>query len=256
VVKLICYNVEYCEGIEGFWYQYLEFWKILFPPKNLDKQIVKAVKKLKPDIFAMVEVDAGSFRSRGKDEVKFFEKELEMSNFVEKVKYPFQSWLKLFHYVPILKKQSNAIVSKYKISKVKYHVFHEGTKRVIIEVTVKCPKKVTLLLCHLALGGGTRSAQIDELVDLVNGIKNPVILMGDFNTFNGPKEIQKLLKKTHLQDKSKLDKYSLMLTEPTAHPVRRLDYVLTSDRIKVKKYQVLNFPFSDHMPLFVEFNVK
>ena len=80
--------------------------------------------------------------------------------------------------------------------------------------------------------------------------------MGDFNTFGGPKEIQKLLKKTHLQDKSKLDKYSLMLTEPTAHPVRRLDYVLTSDRITVKKYQVLNFPFSDHMPLYVDFNVK
>ena len=158
MVKLICYNIEYCEGIEGFWYQYLEFWKIFFPPKNLDKDMVKALKKLKPDIFAMVEVDAGSFRSRKKDEVKFFEKGLGMKSFVEKVKYPFQGWLKLFHYLPILKKQSNAIVSKYKISKVKYHVFHEGTKRVIIEATVNCPKKVTLLLCHLALGGGTRAA--------------------------------------------------------------------------------------------------
>jgi len=31
---------------------------------------------------------------------------------------------------------------------------------------------------------------------------------------------------------------------------------LTSKNIKVKKYQVLNFDFSDHLPLYVEFEVK
>ena len=67
MVKLICYNIEYCEGMEGLWYQYLKLWKIFFPPKNLDLRIVHALKKLKPDILALVEVDIGSWRSRGKD---------------------------------------------------------------------------------------------------------------------------------------------------------------------------------------------
>ena len=255
MVRLICYNIEYCEGMEGLWYQYLYLWKIFFPPKNLDQKIVESLKKLKPDILSLVEVDMGSFRAK-KDEVVFFEKSLGMNSFVEKIKYPLQGWLKLFHHIPILNKQANAIISKYKISKVKYHVFHEGTKRIIIEATVNCPKKVTLLLAHLALGGKTRAKQIEELINIVNQIKNPVILMGDFNTFHGETEIKNLLKKTHLKDKAGLDKTSLELTAPTWHPSRRLDYVLVSPQIKVKKYQVLNFPFSDHMPLFVDFKIK
>ncbi|MEW5896324.1 MAG: endonuclease/exonuclease/phosphatase family protein [Nanoarchaeota archaeon] len=254
MVKLITYNIEYCEGMEGLWYQYLYFWRIFFPPKNLDQRIVDALKKINPDILSLVEVDTGSFRAK-KDEVVFFEKKLGMRNFVEKVKYPLRGWLKLFHYVPVLNKQANAIIAKYKISKVKYHLFHEGTKRVVIQVDVNCPKKITLLLAHLALSGGTRAKQIEELIKIVNKIKNPVLLMGDFNTFKGEEELKKLMKETHLKDKIKLDKFSLQLTAPTWHPMRRLDYVLYSPKIKVHKYNVLNFPFSDHMPLYVEFSV-
>ena len=255
MVRLICYNIEYCEGMDGIWYQYLMFWRIFFPPKNIDIQIVENLKKLKPDILSLVEIDTGSFRAK-KDEVKFLEHKFKMHASIEAIKYPFKSWLKLFHYVPILNKQANAIISRFKISKVKYHLFHEGTKRVIIEATLHVPKKVTLLLAHLALGKKTRAKQIDELIGIVNGIKNPVILMGDFNTFHGPVEIQKLLKKTHLKDKAMLDKKTKILTEPAWNPKRRLDYVLTSPEIKVKKYSVLKLPFSDHLPLFVEFTFR
>ena len=124
MTRLIVYNIEYCEGMLGLWYEYLKFWRIFFPPKNLDKRIINKIKNLAPDILALVEVDTGSFRAK-KDEVKFFEKKLAMKSFVETVKYPFQGWLKLFHYVPILDKQANAIIAKKRLSKVKYHVFHE-----------------------------------------------------------------------------------------------------------------------------------
>ncbi|MBT6774850.1 hypothetical protein HOA91_05775 [Candidatus Woesearchaeota archaeon] len=256
MVKLISYNIEYCEGIPGKWYQYLKFWKIFFPPKNLDQRIIAALKKVKPDILALIEVDTGSFRSRGRDEVKYFEKEMGFNSFVEKVKYPIHGWLKLFHHLPILKKQANAIVSRFPLFGIKYHVFHEGTKRMIIESTVKCPKKVTLLAAHLALGKKTRAKQIKELIGIVNKIKNPVILMGDFNTFNGIGELKELIKKTHLKDMIKLDKKSLPLTEPAWHPSKRLDYILTSPQLKVKKYSVLDFHFSDHLPLMVDFEFR
>ena len=256
MVKLITYNIEYCEGMEGLWYQYLYFWNIFFPPKNLDQKMIDALKKIKPDILALIEVDTGSLRSRGKDEVKFIESKLGMRSFVEKIKYPLHGWASFFHHVPILNKQANAIVSKFKLSNIKYHILHEGTKRMVIEATVKCPKPVTLLAAHLALGPTTRAAQIKELIKIVNNIKNPVILMGDFNTFNGETELKELLKKTHLKDKISLDKYSIPLTEPAWHPSRRLDYILTSPKIKVKKYSVLNFHFSDHLPLMIEFKFK
>jgi endonuclease/exonuclease/phosphatase family metal-dependent hydrolase len=255
MVKLICYNIEYCEGMEGLWYQYLMVWRIFFPPRNIDQNIVEALKSLSPDILALIEVDTGSFRSK-KDEVIYFEEKLGLKHYVEAVKYPWLGWMKLFHHVPILQKQANAIITKYNITDVKYHLFHEGTKRVVIETTIHCPKKATLLLAHLSLKQKTRECQLRELIDIVNKIKNPVILMGDFNTFNGEQEIQGLLNASHLKDYARLDHESLHLTQPSWHPTRRLDYILFSSGIKVDKYKVLNFPFSDHMPLYVEFNMK
>ncbi len=256
MVKLITYNIEYCEGMEGLWYQYLKFWKIFFPPKHLEEKIVEALKKLKPDIVTLIEVDVGSWRACGQDEVRFLEEKLKLNSFVEKIKYPIKGWLKMFHHFPIMDKQANAIVSRYPLKKIKYHVFHEGTKRMVIEATVDCPKPVTLLAAHLALGKKARALQIKELINIVNSIKNPVILMGDFNTFNGEAEIRDLLQKTHLKDKIGLDKESIPLTEPAWHPTRRLDYILTSPQIKVSKYSVLNFHFSDHLPLMIEFDFR
>jgi len=254
MVRLIVYNIEYCEGMTGSWWDYLKFWRIFYPPKDLDQKIADQIKKLKPDIFALVEVDVGSFRAK-KDEVIFFEKQLGMKNFIEKVKYPFEGLLKLFHFIPILNKQANAIIAKKKLSNVRYHVFHEGTKRVLIEATIHVPQKIVLLLAHLSLRKKIRAKQIHELTKIVNNIHNPVILMGDFNTFHGEQEIEQLLKETHLHHKFKMDKKLQTYTQPTFHPSRRLDYILTSKRIKVGNYEVLNFHFSDHLPLLVDFKV-
>lgn len=256
MVRVITYNIEYCEGLVGRWWDYLKVWKIFKPPKNLDQRLVTALKRKRPDILALIEVDVGSLRARGKDEVRFVEEKLGLSSFVEKVKYPLHGWLKLFHHVPILNKQANALISRFPFQKIRYHVFHEGTKRLVIDATVHCPKPVTLLVAHLALGRKTRTKQIRELIKIVNAIKNPVILMGDFNTFHGEEEIKELLTKTHLKDKVGLHHKSIPLTEPAWHPSRRLDYILTSSQIKVKKYSVLKFHFSDHLPLMVDFVVR
>ena len=256
MVRLICYNIEYCEGIEGLWYQYLKFWRTFFPPKRLDERIVAALKEIKPDILALVEVDIGSFRSRGKDEVRFIEEKLGMKDFVEKIKYPWQGWLRLFHHVPIMNKQANALISKYQISKVIYHVLHEGTKRVVIEAKIHVPEEVTLLLVHLARFEKAREKQLEELVRMVNAISTPVILMGDFNTYHGEREIKQLLKETRLRDRVNLDKHSRHVTLPVWHPSKRLDYILTSLEIKVHRYSVLHFHFSDHLPLLVDFTVR
>ena len=87
-----------------------------------------------------------------------------MNSYAEKIKYPNDGWLRIFHKIPVLRKQANAIISKYKLNNVKYHMFKEGTKRIIIEANINCPKKITLLLAHLALGSKTRAKQIKELI--------------------------------------------------------------------------------------------
>lgn len=253
MVKLVCYNIGYCEGFRGKWSQYLKVWRVFFPPKGLDRKIVGAIRKLKPDILALVEVDTGSFRARKRNKVKVFKSGLDLGSFVAMVKYPLDGWLRLFHYIPILNKQANAIIGRYKFHDVKYHMLHEGTKRVVIESSVNCPQKVTLLLAHLALGSGARKKQVNELVTLVNSVMNPVILMGDFNTWTGEQELRDLMEQTDLKDKAGI---GAVPTFPFWNPMRRVDYVLTSTRIRVKQYKVLEYPFSDHKPIFVEFTVK
>ncbi len=255
MVRLVVYNIEYCEGITGLWYDYLKVWKAFFPPRGLDLRIVEELRKLHLDILALVEVDTGSFRSK-KDEVIFFENKLGLYNAVERVKYPYDGWLKLFHYVPVLRMQANAILTKYAIHDIKYHVLHEGTKRVVIEATLDALSPITILLAHLALGHGTRAKQLRELSELVNGIKTPTLLMGDFNTFDGPQELNYLLGSTHLDNLFKINHASEALTQPTVHPRRRLDYVLTSPKLKINDYRVLNFSFSDHLPLMLDFEVR
>jgi hypothetical protein len=106
MTRLIVYNIEYCEGLNGSITQYMKFWKAFYPPKKLDEKIIKELKKFQPDILALVEVDIGSFRNKNKDEVKYFKKKLKMSSFVKAVKYPitgiFNTFLKIFYFVFVL----------------------------------------------------------------------------------------------------------------------------------------------------------
>lgn len=257
MVKMVCYNIEYCEGIQGKWWQYFNLYRALIsPPKGLDQRIINELKKLKLDIIGLIEIDLGSKRNKKKDEVDIFGKELQLSSFVEAVKYHVQGIFRWTKLIPILKKQGIAILSKFDLEEVKYHMLKKGVKRVVIQATIHCPKKVTLLLTHLSLGGKARRHQLKELKEIVNNIQGPIIMMGDFNTFKGDTEIRELLEKTKLTDAHELSGDSMVLTQPAWHPKRRLDYILTTEEIKVKKYKVLNFPFSDHLPLFVDFTVK
>jgi endonuclease/exonuclease/phosphatase family metal-dependent hydrolase len=255
MTRLIVYNIEYCEGIRGHWYEYLKLWRNFRAPKQIDSQIVSSLRDLTPDFLALVEVDTGSFRARKHNEVNFFRDSLDMFSCAQEIKYPNKSWLKLFRKVPILKFQANAIMGDRELHDIKTHYFSCGTKRVIIETTIYLPQKTTFLLVHLALGQKTRAKQLKELINLVNSFKGPLILMGDFNTFKGLIEIEELLSKTNLVVPTK-NSSDPTLTQPAFKPSRVLDYILTSPQINVNNYEVLNFEYSDHRPLLIDFEVE
>ena len=92
MTRLILYNIEYCEGMTGQWYDYLKFWRIFSPPPDVEKKMIGFLKKKKPDILALVEVDKGSFRSRFQDVPQFIEHKLGLTSLVDFVKYPFVSF--------------------------------------------------------------------------------------------------------------------------------------------------------------------
>lgn len=253
MVRLILYNIEYLEGISGEKMAYLKFWRRLIPPKDIDKKISNQLKKYKPDIVSLVEI-GGDYITTRENHINYFKKSLGLKHQVSKVKYKFLGFLNLLRIFPLFKKQSNAILSKNKISHYETKYFKEGIKKTVILADIKVPKKITLILIHLALGKKTREKQLGELIEIVKHIKNPLIVTGDFNTFKGEKEVKKLLEETNLKHRFNLGggrKY----TYPSFHPRRRFDYILTSPEIKVKKYEVLKSELSDHLPVLLDFSV-
>ena len=254
MTRVILYNIQYCSGYKGSWWEYIKFWKMLIPPKYLDYVMANELKNYKPDIVGFIEIDTGSLRSKRKDKTVFFREFLELEDQAERVKYTKRGISNIMRCIPITRKQGNAIVSKHEIAETKYHDLNKGTKRVVIECLIKKPEKFRILLVHLPLGKKARQEQLKEIGELVNNIVEPVILMGDFNIFDGMKEIRPLLRKTGL-------KYypgkKVIHTQPTSNPKRTLDLILTSKEIQVNNYEVLeNIKFSDHLPVLIDFKIK
>ncbi len=240
--KLILYNIEYLQGMTGRKLDYLKFWRRFRHPAKIDKKIIGELKKYNPDILALIEIDSGSF-TEDKNEINYFKKHLGMNHQAIKIKYK-----GVLRDLPVLGKQANAILSKEKLLNVKEYDFKEGVKRVVIEADINLGGKVKLILVHLALGKKDREKQVNELIQVVKDEKK-VILMGDFNTFYGEKELSRLLRTAGLNKSGK------EFTFPSYNPKKKLDYILTRG-IKVKDYKVLNLKYSDHLPVMINFEVK
>ena len=82
--------------------------------------------------------------------------------------------------VPIVRKQSNALLAAPRVHGQRFHYFDTGVKRLIIELELE---QAVVFLVHLSLKYRTRQEQLRSLHDLVRASTKPVILAGDFNTF-------------------------------------------------------------------------
>ncbi|MFT4311036.1 MAG: endonuclease/exonuclease/phosphatase family protein [Candidatus Woesearchaeota archaeon] len=257
MVRLILYNIEYCEGTTKSVFQYLDLYHIFRAKKNYDQKMIDFLKNFDPDILALVEVDGGSIRSGHIDVVDKFSKSLGLDFVAKAVKYTKQGFFKYFRKLPLFKFQENALLSSIPLSEVNYHYLSKGSKRVVIEAMLELKRPVRLLLVHLALFRKTRLRQINDLIKIVNSSKIPTILFGDFNTFKDD-ELKLILDKTNLHDAYNEDAadHTISATEPSWKPKYRLDHVLISSDIKLEKYKILDAHFSDHLPVMIDFKLK
>ena len=257
MVRLISYNIEYETGNTGHLYEYLKLWRYLLTPHFMDEKIADFLKQEKPDIVALMEVDLGSIRTRFSNKAEFFKEYLNFTSCASATKYPTWSWAKIFARMPIFRRQGNAIIYKKKFEDVKYHWLHEGAKRLLIQTDIMQGSRIiTLFLAHLALGKKTRAKQIEEIAALVKEIKTPIILMGDFNTVKGDKELSLFLKKTKLHKTYRIHKVSDCNTYPSFCPRKHFDYFFVSNSINVKDFKTLDCKYSDHLPIMLDFNLK
>lgn len=208
------------------------------------KTITEFVGGLEPDVVGLVEVDTGSFRTRGTNQIEAMAAELGHYHSYQS-KYCSSTYCSS---LPMLNKQGNAFLAKDTISNERFHYFNRGFKRLVIELELE---NLTIFLVHLALGFGTRHRQLGELFELVKGCKKPLIVAGDFNAFWGEKEIDLFLAATGLANANRESAPSF----PSWAPKRHLDFILHSPEIEAQRFWIPSVPHSDHLPLLFDFEL-
>ena len=239
-MRLLLHNIQYGTGrLKQFsWLSTLNR-----TTKHM-KNILRFVKAVHPDIVCLIEVDSGSYRSRRENQAEYLADELNYHH-THRIKYPESS---VGRKIPILNKQSNALLSKQKILKERFHDFQSGFKSLVIEVELP---DITVFVVHLSLGMRARHRQLDELHRLFESCRKPKILAGDFNTLSGRWEMNTFLKAAGMHSCNLKHRQ----TFPSWAPYRELDFICHDDAIIPKRFRVPKVHISDHRPLIFDFEI-
>jgi len=239
-MRFLLYNIRYGTG-GGFqlpWGGYLHR-----TCRRLD-EITEYIRTLDPDIAGLVEVDAGSFRSRRQNQAETIAGELgHFHTYMSK--YHAESFA---HRIPIMNRQGNAFLTRDTISHEAFHYFEKGVKRLVIELELE---HVTVFLVHLALKFRIRQHQLQQLYAMVKETKKPHIVAGDFNALWGDHEIELFRAATGLKNANVTGEASY----PSWAPKRQLDFIFYSPGVEMRRFWIPKVTYSDHLPLVCDFVV-
>lgn len=234
-------NVQSGIGTTRGFYQYIfHLQKYLFPHNSKKISLLgKVAKDEEIDILATAEIDQGSSRTKGVDQVELL---ADTSELKHKVFFPTFVFGERVN-------QGNAIHSKYPIIDFeKCLLSGKGEPRCVGEAKIKVNDiVVSFFVTHLSLQALFRKVQIKELSERINRADTPIILAGDFNIAHEGE--------LDLLEKSKLQKVYSAKTFPVWNPKRRLDYIFTSKEIFISKGRVVQKSISDHCLLIVDLEI-
>ena len=235
-MRFLLYNIRYATGPNMHAY-------MRSSRRNLDK-IAAFLRELEPDLVGLVEVDHGSYRSGGQNQAEQLAASLGHYH-THSIKYGHRSF---WRHVPVVKQQGNAFLARDRIRNETFHFFQQGMKRLVIELELE---HLVVYLVHLAIGARVRLHQLADLYDLVKNTTRPCVVAGDFNLLWGEREIALFLAATGLQNANT----NQLPTYPSRKPDRHLDFILHSNDITVRNFQIPQVTYSDHLPILVDFDV-
>jgi len=239
-MRFLLYNIRYGTRGRRFmpWSGYLGI-----TSANL-RRITDFIASVNPDVVGLVEVDAGSYRSRKKNQARIIAESLGHYH-AYRSKYRARSIANL---LPVMNKQGNAFLARDTIKSEQFHYFEKGVKRLVIELELE---RLTVFLVHLALSHRVRHDQLGDLYDLVKGTGKPHLVAGDFNSHWGDREIRLFLAATGLKNAGP----DALPTFPSWDPRRQIDFILHSRDIRIRRFAAPRVTFSDHLPLWCDFDL-
>jgi endonuclease/exonuclease/phosphatase family metal-dependent hydrolase len=103
---------------------------------------------------------------------------------------------------------------------------------------------------HLGVSANERRLQVEAILDQAARTSVPQVLLGDLNARPTAPELAPLFRRF-------LDAWTVAgegngFTFPASEPTARIDYVLVSPQLRVRRVHVPALPGSDHLPLIAE----
>ncbi len=242
-MRLLLYNIRYGTGHKNGYHLPLPFAGFFKRTEVNLQRIINFIGTINPDIVALVEVDSGSYRSGHFCQAGIIADKLGY-NYVVESKYRDNS---LALKVPMLKQQSNALLTKQGIEDHRFHYFEQGVKRLVIQTDLRA---IAIFIVHLSLKYRHRQNQLEHLHELTQGTEKEVIIAGDFNTFWGSRELNLFLSATGLQSANLAGSPS----HPSHAPQRQIDFILHSPGIRIDNFYIPDVRLSDHSPLICDFS--
>ena len=242
-MRLLLYNMRYGTGHQNGYHLPVPFAGFFKKTAVNLQRIINFIGSINPDIVALVEVDSGSYRAGNFCQAQAIAEKLGY-NFVVESKYSNNS---LALMVPVLKQQSNALLTRQGIEEYRFHYFEQGVKRLIIQTDLEA---IAIFIVHLSLKYRHRQNQLERLHSLIEETDKEVIIAGDFNTFWGSRELSLFLAATGLKNANIANAPS----HPSHSPHRQIDFILHSSGIRIDNFYIPDVRLSDHSPLVCDFS--
>jgi endonuclease/exonuclease/phosphatase family metal-dependent hydrolase len=243
-LRLLVYNIRYATGTGPAFHLPLPGAGYLRSSRRVLEHITQFIRSEDPDLIGLIEVDTGSVRTGMVNQAAYIADAVGHYT-AHQCKYGTSS---INHWVPIVRKQANALLAAPRVTGERFHYFDTGIKRLIIELELD---EVCIFLVHLSLKFRHRQYQLRTLHDLVVRSAKQVIVAGDFNTFWGTHEIYLFMRAAGLRSANVQGLYSF----PSRRPRVELDFVLVSNGIEVNDFRIPPVTYSDHLPLVCDFHV-
>ena len=220
--------------------------------KKLDLQrIADVIKKEKPDLVGLQEVDRGVKRTEGRDEI------VELAGLTG-MQYAFA------HNLDYQGGQYGvAILSRFPIRQIdhrKYENRREAERRGMLRVEVDTGggKIINFVNTHLDYQfDDGRLFEAQQMLKFLENVKGTLIVVGDFNdepTGNTYKLMLAGFEDAWVQGRAK----DAGLSYPADKPVKRIDYIFTrrGDNVRFKKAWVVSTLASDHIPVVADLEIR
>jgi endonuclease/exonuclease/phosphatase family metal-dependent hydrolase len=214
------------------------------------KAVASTLLKSGAQVIALQEADAPSLWSGGFDHVAYLTELTDYRSFVHG--YHADSWLYTY---------GAALLSGFALSETRSYRFRpswptttkgfvRGTLLWSSDQGTTAPQPITLVSVHLDFSReSVRRAQIAELVDELQQVHTPLIVLGDFNAdwFAESSPVRDLARELNLRA------YNPESTGIGSYKVtERLDWILISDRLKFVDHVVLPNVVSDHLAVLAK----